>query len=550
MSTHNISRFSAVILLATATTVFSAAQSYYDALEFGRNYYTGTAHSIGMGNAVTAVGGELGMIGINPAAAVVADYSQVSVSGGINISHDITRGTPNPGGTEPASFSNLCKFDHATGYLPNIGASINFDTGNVTGLVAMNVGFVMNSSSCVREFSGAEGIQGVTSLAGWMAARATGGYSWQTFEDANCFDICNDWISAVGYRSWMLSTVGVMDNEYIGATEGKFHVPGTVKDTTIRVAGDLNQQLNRAVSSDKKDYIFNLGFNFSDMLYIGMNIGATVHSYAYEQSITETACLDAEGKNPFINDFGYDGKTALKSLNYNYRFSASASGFYFKIGAICTPTDNLRIGFAYQAPTRFTVKENMVYSASTYFENVKFNHTSTSPTGSNAYYYSSPSRFNFGLAGTLASRVLLSADYEFTNYAWCSFSEGKALNLNYGSLSKDVKNNLDFEHNIRAGIELHASDAFSVRAGYNLVLGGEKAYKKDRDNIFTFGLGYSSAGSFYADLAAKATNFRTTYVHPYDDYIYSPEGEVLAYSPEIKLQRWLFNVIATIGFRF
>ena len=45
----------------------ASAQGAGEALLFGENTYYGTARSAGLGNAVTALGGDLGSIGINPA---------------------------------------------------------------------------------------------------------------------------------------------------------------------------------------------------------------------------------------------------------------------------------------------------------------------------------------------------------------------------------------------------------------------------------------------------------------------------------------------------
>ena len=56
--------FTALLSLAA---VAAGAQTMYDGLTFSQNNYYGTARSIGMGNAMTAVGGDLGSIGINPA---------------------------------------------------------------------------------------------------------------------------------------------------------------------------------------------------------------------------------------------------------------------------------------------------------------------------------------------------------------------------------------------------------------------------------------------------------------------------------------------------
>ena len=59
--------------LALITAAFSAgAQTMYDAINYSRDNYYGTARTIGLGNAVTAIGGDLGTISINPAGSAVA----------------------------------------------------------------------------------------------------------------------------------------------------------------------------------------------------------------------------------------------------------------------------------------------------------------------------------------------------------------------------------------------------------------------------------------------------------------------------------------------
>ena len=65
-----------VISIFLAASAGAGAQTMYDALTFSRNDYYGTAKSIAMGNAMTAVGGDLGSIGINPAGSAVYSYSQ------------------------------------------------------------------------------------------------------------------------------------------------------------------------------------------------------------------------------------------------------------------------------------------------------------------------------------------------------------------------------------------------------------------------------------------------------------------------------------------
>lgn len=72
--------------LLSLTAVAAGAQTMYDGLTFSQNNYYGTARSIGMGNAMTAVGGDLGSIGINPAGSAVAGYSQFTITPNLTLS--------------------------------------------------------------------------------------------------------------------------------------------------------------------------------------------------------------------------------------------------------------------------------------------------------------------------------------------------------------------------------------------------------------------------------------------------------------------------------
>ena len=75
------------ILLLTAFGIVSGAgaQTMYDAFTYSENTYYGTARSVAMGNAFTALGGDMGGIAINPAGSAVASYGQVTISPALNI---------------------------------------------------------------------------------------------------------------------------------------------------------------------------------------------------------------------------------------------------------------------------------------------------------------------------------------------------------------------------------------------------------------------------------------------------------------------------------
>ena len=104
----------------------------YDALTFSKNNYYGTARSIGMGNAMTAVGGDLGSIGINPAGSAVAGYSQFTITPNLTVSILNSSYSAYPDAQGVDHYINERNNTFTRFSMPNIGATFNFNTGKTT----------------------------------------------------------------------------------------------------------------------------------------------------------------------------------------------------------------------------------------------------------------------------------------------------------------------------------------------------------------------------------------------------------------------------------
>ena len=77
----NMKRIISIILAVAAMPMAATAvkaQSAYDAFNYSTQDYYGTARSIAMGNAFTALGGDMGGISINPAGSGVYRYSEIA----------------------------------------------------------------------------------------------------------------------------------------------------------------------------------------------------------------------------------------------------------------------------------------------------------------------------------------------------------------------------------------------------------------------------------------------------------------------------------------
>ena len=81
------------LLAACGITLSAGGQTMYNALDFSENNYYGTARTVAMGNAFTALGGDIGGLTINPAGSAVASYSQITITPSLNIAVNTAQGT-------------------------------------------------------------------------------------------------------------------------------------------------------------------------------------------------------------------------------------------------------------------------------------------------------------------------------------------------------------------------------------------------------------------------------------------------------------------------
>jgi len=517
---------------AAGLTLIAGAQSIYDGLLYSQNNYVGTARTLAMGNAFTALGGDLGSIGINPAGSAVSQYSQVTISPGVNITLSSAQGTTINGSTSPFCFDRNVKTSKARASLPNVGANVNFRLRNSGSLKSWSFGFVVNGTDTYNDETYAFGGHGLSSIAGSFAQGAEG-INWEDLDQKNAYKHCNNWNAVMAYKSGMIAPRGSHDDSYIGATE-KYS-----GDDDIYTAGMLDQSFGRTVRGGKNDFLINFGFDIEDKLFLGANLGISTIDYNYYMYFKECA------QN--IEDFKiewYDGSyTYFDNLRYQYNYFAKGSGVYGKFGAIFVPNKYIRVGAAVQTPTALRMEELWRSSAECYFTDSQYSGDSTTPDGNYNYTLVSPARYNAGLAVNYGMGVV-SVDYELVDYRTMKFKSN--VIGEYDDTNMEIRQYFGASHNVRAGLEFKPIAQLALRAGYGITTSGERdQYRnviKYYDHSFSFGVGYSSRHNFFADIAVRGLKYHDEYIYPYDEYT--------ADTPEILNRRWLFNTVCTIGFRF
>lgn len=528
----------------------ASAQSWQDALLYAENQYGGTARSVGMGNAMTAVGGDLGALTFNPAGSAVAGYSQFTITGGLSYSLAVAQGDASTGsGFGDRSGSNFLRVK-----MPNLGFVLHFDTGRRHGLKRMSFGFVSNSTADYTLRMKATGLNPDNSYCGSLASWS-GDYTETQLSGGN-WDY--PWDSMVGYRSGIFGTV---NGQYLGLTDW-FKSNGEPS-----VLAPLKQEYGYQSKGYKHDMLLNFGMDFSDKFYVGANLGMVVLSYGEAEYWSEAPANAAEFPDVPFED---NEHARFNSLQMKRLFDANGTGVYFKAGVLWRPVAGLRLGAAIQTPTlmNFTVRSG--YYGKADVSGVDLRASQTPDYDGDFFSFRSPFRVNGGVAYSFGNVVLVSADYEGVHYGHSYFmprSEDYPFfrtNIYDEDVNPDIRDVLGWSHLLRVGVEVKPVPYLALRAGYNFTTSGQKAFLEWVGNdlrvfsltpeekaalnkhAFTLGVGYSSAGSFYADFALRYRICPNDYFKPYS---YNSDNKALQCA-EVLTHYYMADALLTLGWRF
>lgn len=535
-------------VLGATLAVAAGAQTWQDALLFSENNYSGTARGVGMGNALTAIGGDAGSLTFNPAGSAVASYSQFEITPGVTFS--LAQVGAADGMTYMADKRNTF---FGAAKLPNVGFIINMNSGRRSGLKRMSFGFVVNSTNNFTGRFNASGVNDDNSYAASLASSADG-FSSDVLGNEDWFYSGDParmpaWVDMTGYRAGMFNSVAGRDGAYVALTE--------IVDSegNFRLAGPLFQEYGQQTRGSKHDILLNYAMNFSDKFYIGANLGVTVLRYALSEYWSERPENPADF--PIIQYS--DGATAqFESLRMKRNYRLDGNGVYFKIGALWRPVAGLRIGAAVQTPTMLNLRERYGYSGESVLSG-RYSGSASSPEDDWIYALRTPFRANVGVAYAMGNVAVISADYEFVNYASAAFrsrtSENQYTVGSFSDVNQDIRDLLGAGHQLRLGTEVKVTPGVALRAGYNLITNGERRTVLLKHNV-SLGVGFSF-GSFFLDAAVRGRFVPADYVIPYY-YYYTPNPSQFYYkdiddsvlTPEVKVKSAMLDALLTIGWRF
>lgn len=474
--------YSIIIAALAASTLYG--QTMYDAIRFSANDYEGTARSMAMGNAFTALGGDIGAITINPAATGVYRYNEFTITP--SLTNTVDRSTYE---------GNLTKSNRTRFGLSNIGGVSVFDTGRKTGLISINLGVVANQTANFTSRSELSGTQSnhskLSSMAYLMSEYGVNSNGLtMTKEDPN-YPFYNSNALWEEILAWNTSLVETIYDEYtyIGATENAVVQNG---EEFIFIGGPLRQSLYQETTGYKQDLSLNIGGNVSHKFYFGINLTLQSLWYHKYQNLSETA----EDKTNFQSEF--------ENFRHQYQQTINGIGFNMKAGVIYRPVAGLRLGATISTPTWTKYMDNNEENMESRVYNESF--FAESPVNFYEYRIRSPFRWSLGAAYTFGNFALISIDYESTNYSSIRFKTSTDMYLDdieyFNNQNGEMAKSFRRVNNIRAGLEIKPISQLSIRAGYNFLDTYEKGYNGEI-HYATAGIGFIFKNGFFLDAAFR-----------------------------------------------
>ena len=502
-----------------------------------QNY--GTARSMAMGNAFTALGADMVSATLNPAGIGMYVNSDFSLTPMIEFAR---AKTPNAQGFESSEFKNKSS-RFAMASIGGVG-TVYRGAGALTNF---NLGFAYNRIADFNQsYKFAQyGNEAVNSMANLFCEQSNAD-GLQTGADGK-MNWGNDpyyWGAILAYKN------GLTNKDNQGWFIDRIGIDSVVDQfTAVETLGSIGE------------YAFTLGFNFVDMFYLGASLG--VQSVDYQRNVYYGENYTYPSGYPSGDEMPYQ----LDYMNYLQVTRISGTGVNFKVGFTLRPVAWLRIGAAYHTRTAYNLSLNYygdmwssTYSAGSNPDGYDLDsrgYTSDyvqtpewEDAGSYSWRVSSPSRVMAGVAVTVAQRLILSADYEAAFYNDMKLRRSPINNLDYAATINEM-----FRHSntVRLGAEFRALPCLDLRAGY--IYSGDAI--KDASLLYTHpliasqryitaGIGIRFNETTYLDLAYQYNNTRQT---AYQSFYATGSGVSIEAKP-VTTELTKHIAVLTLGFRF
>lgn len=416
------------LLLAFFFGISLYAQNSNDALRISEPGYLGSARSIGMGNALSAYGGDFSSIMFNPAGLGLYNSSELSISG-FNNNYKNNTLFYNNSLTNSLDAANFSQF--------GIVYKLPVSRGSLVLAVGYNR---LKDFNRIVQFSGYNPennsmIQDLTAKRSDFAYEAGVSYGLTTTQDATL-------INGRLQQSGKTSEEGGIDN--------------------WSLAGAMEVQQN---------------------LFVGVTLNVLSGKFDRRREYTES---DPFGIYSSVQLDPADVKTlGFKSFTYNDAISWDISGWDMTLGFIYKLKQKATIGASIHLPKYFTIKENYRLSSIGDFANQTFN---VLPSVSK-FEYEITTPWEFSAGGSYnVDRLLLAAEIKYIDYTQMKFTSGLESEAERDNINWGIKDDFRsvFNYNLGAEYSLYEM-GIKLRAGIMIMKSPYKNDTSEYDKKFVTG---------------------------------------------------------------
>ncbi len=458
-----------MILVATGPTLI--AQNAVDALRYSRLNPGGTARFMGLSGAFGALGADFTVASANPAGLGLYKSSEFSFTPSVFI------------GRTASTYNGMTGDDQRSNFaLGNVGVVLTSkirSAPNKAGWKYVQFATGLNRLADYNNRAYITGPNHDNSLLDTYVEYANG-IPFKQIEDDTYGDYAFDLNPA--WWTYLLDLRDPnIDEDYINPIP---HA-GVMQQKTIDTKGSMNE------------YIFSIGANYNDRLYLGATIGIPFFRYS------ESAVYSEYDQADTINDF--------KQFDKIDELETHGNGFDFKFGFIYRVNEWFRFGGAFHTPTWFTnINDSWSTTMQSQFDNGD-RYSQSSPTGNYEYDLTTPLRAQGSVGFIIGNVGLVSAEYEFTDYSMARLS---ASDYDFNEENDAVKNSYVIAHHMRIGTEWRYN-IFSFRGGFQYETSPYKSGINDGQRFgFSLGTGLR-LDWFFFDIAYAYSNLKEDY------YLYS-----------------------------
>jgi len=391
------------------------AQGLDDIMLYGRMDPLGTARSTGLGGAMTALGADLGAIGVNPAGLGMYRSSDMSFTLGLGA------------GGASNSFAGE----------PSVTAAPHIIVGQIGGALTTPLNsphfrratfaFAYRPLKDLNQRIEWSGDQEGESLTQQLALQADG-TQFDSLWYQNPFD------ADLAWYTYLIDTV-----------------PGTTDQYDPAFSGDrVRQNLRRDRSGRMGETSIALGTTYDDVLHIGMAVGLTS---------VEMERVDVYSEQKL------NGSSPLDRFTFNDRLEVSGSGAFWSFGLILQPeAAPIRLGWSYRSGTVFSIDDfYSVDATSDFSDGTGFEWNS--PNSYIQYRIRTPRQHRVGFSWTMDKVALLTLDYGRSDFRAATFTSNDLFQDDVDRIQSDLDSAFSVEQQFRGGLEFRIRDTWRFRMG-------------------------------------------------------------------------------------